>query len=231
MSTHLTIDQLTRAMPKQVKSKVTQELVDTVNSMVADPLMREAYRDNLLSYTSVMQDGKFKIDDYLNAVKYCSFKLLGSSNIEAYSKTFPDRFQRLIDMQADNKTISSYSTAYNKNILVNKIMEQSLVPSHVLNADLYQKAINVQANLMITASSDKVKSDAANSLLTHLKPPETQKIELDVSHKGDKVIDDLRATTEALVQQQKAMMKSGTATAQDMAHSKLIHAEYEDVTE
>lgn len=222
MSEQLTKDQFVRVLPKHVKSRVTDELVDEINGLITDPKLRENYRENLLSYTSVLADGKYKIGDYINAVKYVSYKLLGSSNIEAYSKTFPDRFQRLVQEGADDKTISSYSTAYNKNKLVNLIFEQTLVPSHILNADLYQKALNVQAQLMISAASEKVRSDAANSLLTHLKMPETTKIELDVGIKVDKSIEDLRATTLELVKQQRLMLESGAMNAKEIAHSNLL---------
>ena len=222
MSEQLTKDQFVRVLPKHVKSRVTDELVDEINGLITDPKLRENYRENLLSYTSVLADGKYKIGDYINAVKYVSYKLLGSSNIEAYSKTFPDRFQRLVQEGADDKTISSYSTAYNKNKLVNLIFEQTLVPSHILNADLYQKALNVQAQLMISAASEKVRSDAANSLLTHLKMPETTKIELDVGIKVDKSIEDLRTTTLELVKQQRLMLESGAMNAKEVAHSNLI---------
>lgn len=222
MSEQLTKDQFVRVLPKHVKSRVTDELVDEINGLITDPKLRENYRENLLSYTSVLADGKYKIGDYINAVKYVSYKLLGSSNIEAYSKTFPDRFQRLVQEGADDKTISSYSTAYNKNKLVNLIFEQTLVPSHILNADLYQKALNVQAQLMISAASEKVRSDAANSLLTHLKMPETTKIELDVGIKVDKSIEDLRATTLELVKQQRLMLEAGAMNAKEIAHSNLL---------
>jgi hypothetical protein len=36
-------------------------------------------------------------------------------------------------------------------------MAQTLVPSYVLNADLYQKALNTSAELMISAKSEKVR--------------------------------------------------------------------------
>lgn len=227
----LTPEQFGRVLPKQVKNKLTQEMMDNINDLLSDQELRENYRDNLLSFTSVMSDGRFKLQDYINAVRYVSHKLLGSSNIVAYAKTFPDRYQRLLDEGADDKTISSYTTAYNKNILVNKILEQTLVPVHVLNADLYQKAINAQALLMTTANSEKVRCDAADSLLQHLKRPEGIKIELDVNHKQDKVIDDLRATTQALVAQQRALLESGGMTAREMAHSKLIVTGNDDITD
>ena len=218
----LTEDQLKRAMPKSVKGRVTPELVNDINSLMTDQQLRENFRDNLLSYTGVMSDGKWKIQDYVNAVRYVSHKLLGSSNIEAYTKTFPDRFQRLVNEGADEKTISSYSTAYNKTALVNKIMEQTLVPIHILNADLHQKAINRQAYLMVHANSEKVQSDAANSLLTHLKPPETNKIELDVNVKQDDSIKELNQATLELAKQQRLMVEAGAAKLKDIADSSIV---------
>lgn len=222
MAEKLTEEQFKRALPKQVKKSVTPELINGINKLLAEPGMRENMRENLLSYTGVMADGRYKIGSYIAAVKYVSYKLLGASNIEAYTKTFPDRFQRLIDENIDNKTISSYATAYNKTQLVCKIMEQTLVPTHVLNADLHQKAINVQAALMVSADSEKVRCDAANSLLTHLKQPEVSKVELDVSVKADKSIDELHATTKKLAQMQQNMINNGQLTVDDAARSKLV---------
>jgi len=168
-----------------------------------------------------MADGRFKIADYVNAVKYVSHKLMGDSNIAAYTKTFPDKYQRFVQNGVDAKDIASYVTAYNKSKLVNLIFEQTLVPSYVLNQDLYQKALNVQAELMITAKSEKVRSDAANSLLTHLKMPETQKVELDIGVEEDSSIATLRATTLELARQQRLMVEAGAMNAQEVAHSKL----------
>lgn len=230
-TTDITADQLARVLPGKLKTKVTPELVNQLNGLMTDQHLRENFRDNLLSYTNVMQDGKYKIQSYIEAVRYVSHKLLGSSNLEAYTKTFPDRFQRLINEHADNKTISSYVAAYNKNQLVNKIMEQTLVPVHVLNADVYQKAVNTQAYLMISASSEKVRSDAANSLLTHLKPPEVIKTELEIGFKQDSAIDELRKTTLALAEQQRNMIKEKVVSTVDVAHSRIIEAEVIEDTE
>lgn len=221
--TALTVEQFKVALPDKVKKSVNQELIDQINTTLNDPDMYEAYRDNLLSYTRVMNDGRFKIGDYVNAVKYVSHKLMGASNIEAYTKTFPDKYQRFIQQGVSSKDIASYVTAYNKSKLVNLIFEQTLIPSYVLNQDLYQKALNVQAELMLdTDVSPKVRSDAANSLLTHLKMPETQKVELDLNVKEDGSIAALRATTLELARQQRLMVEAGAMNAQEVAHGKLI---------
>lgn len=211
------------SMPKGLRKRVTPEVMQMVNDALNDPAACEQLRENLIGYNHVMRDGKFTIPEYINAVKYVSFKVMGCNNRESYIKTFPNKYKNFKLLGTDDKTIARYITAYNKSKLVNLIFEQSLVPTHVLNADVFQKAINVQAELMMdTDVSPKVRSDAANSLLTHLKRPEVQKIELDVGLREDGVINDLRATTMALVKQQQALLESGAMNAKEMAHSKLL---------
>lgn len=218
----LTIDQFKQCLPDKVKKSINQELIDQINTTLAEPELYESYRDNLLSYTKVMADGRFKIDNYVDAVRYVSHKLMGATNIEAYIKTFPDKYSRFLAQGVAAKDIASYCTAYNKSKLVNLIFEQTLIPSYVLNQDLYQKALNVQAELMVSSGSDKVRCDAANSLLTHLKMPETQKVELEIGIKEDSSIAALRATTLELSRQQRLMLEAGAMTARDVAHSKLV---------
>lgn len=218
----LTIDQFKSALPDKVKKSINQELIDQINTTLNEPELYEAYRENLLSYTKVMSDGRFKVQEYVSAVKYVSHKLMGCTNIEAYSKTFPDKINRFALQGVSAKDIASYVTAYNKSKLVNLIFEQTLIPSYVLNQDLYQKALNVQAELMVHAHSEKVRCDAANSLLTHLKMPETQKVELDINVKEDSSIAQLRQATLELARQQRLAMEAGAMNAQQVAHGKLI---------
>lgn len=225
----LTVDAVKAAMPKRQKHNISQRLVDELNKIVSDPEERIAFRENLLSYTNVLQDPNIKLTTYLDAVRYVSFKLMGYTNQEAWMKTFPDRYQRLIDDGKSDMFIRSTVACYNRNKVVNMIMEQTMIPSYVLNQDVYQKAINEQARLMMTAKSEKVRSDAANSLLTHLKQPETTKLKLDVEVKQDDSLRDLRAAITDLATAQRRAIEAGMNTAQDIANSKLINGEYERV--
>lgn len=220
--TALTIEQFKYALPDKVKKSVSQELIDKVNATLSEPELFEAYRENLLSYTKVLTEGRYKVSDYVNAVRYVSHKLMGCTNIEAYSKTFPDKIQRFTTQGVSSKDIASYVSIYNKSKLVNAIFEQTLIPSFVLNQDLYQKALNTQAELMVTARSEKVRSDAANSLLTHLKPPETQKVELDIGVKDDGSIQRLRNATLELARQQRLMLEAGVVDAKAIAQQSLV---------
>jgi hypothetical protein len=230
MTQALSIDEFQRVLPTKVKKSVNAELMNQINTTLTNPEEFEAFRDNLVSYTNVMREGKFKVQNYIDAVKYVSFKLMGDTNILAYSKTFPSKITRFTAEGVSSKDIASYCTAYNKSKLVNLIYEQTLIPSHVLNADMYQKALNVQAELMKSANSEKVRTDAANSILTHLKRPESQKVELNIGLKETSEIQDLRAATQALVAQQREMLQTGNWNAKEAAHSKLVvDGEYEEI--
>lgn len=218
----ITTEVLKHSLPDKFKNSVNDELLTNINNTLSDPDLYETYRDNFLSYMSVLNDGRYKITDYLNAVKYCTQRLMGKSQIDSYIVTFPDRYNTMIQNGKSSKEISSIVTVYNKSKLVNAIMEQSLIPSYILNQDLYQKAINVQAELMNTASSEKVRSDAANSLLTHLKPPETKKVELDIGLKQGNEVEQLRNVIAELAGKQRKFIEAGVVTAKETAEQRLI---------
>lgn len=223
-----TIDQFKQALPVSLKKSVNHELITKINNTLNDPDMYETYRENLLSYTKVMQEGKFKVTSYIDAVKYVSHKLMGKTNLAAFTDVFPDKIQRWQQNGVSGKDIASYVSAYNKSKLVGLIMEQTLVPIWVLNQDKVQEAINVQADLMMNANSEKVRSDAANSILTHLKQPEAAKIELDVKASDDGSLAALRQSTLELAAMQRKMIESGAMHSEQVAHSQIIEGEVEE---
>ena len=215
----ITTDMLVKALPPNLKTNATQDLADLVNNITQDQYAAEYIRDNFISYTGVLQDGRFKTEDYLNAVAFVSYKLMGSTNDEAYFKTFPTRYQRLLTNGTPKKDISSYVAAYTKGKLVNKIMEQSIVPSWVLNQDLYQKALNVQADLMTNANSEKVRCDAANSLLTHLTKPKEVGPLINFDMRENSGMTELTKAITDLAQKQLEAVKSGVSVKDVAAHN------------
>jgi hypothetical protein len=217
----LSKEDIERSLPTQVKLHINDEFVRLFNEVSDNPIVAEEIRNNFVSYATVVRDGQFKVLDYFNAVKYVSYKILGYSNKDSYKLTFPERYQNLVAENVSDKDISSYVAAYNKNKLVNLILDQTLIPVHVLNANIYQQAINVQADLMLTAKSEKVKCDAANSLLTHLKRPETKQIELQIGTKDSSDLKDLKETLRQLASAQMQQINSGSS-AKDVARQSII---------
>jgi hypothetical protein len=224
----LTLDQVVQAMPANLKNSVSQSLVDTINNIAADPILTESIRTNFISYTGVLKDGKFKAEDYLNAVMYVSYKLMGHTNQDSYAKTFPRRYATLVAKGTPTKDIAAYVVAYNKGKLVNLILEQTLVPTYVLNASIYQEAINTQAWLMNNANSEKVRTEAANSILTHLKRPEAVKGSIDINVQDVSGVNELKNALRDLAIGQLKSIDEGSSVAL-IAASPIIEVEGKDV--
>ncbi len=232
----LTKAQVRDAFPPNMKTAVSDHLVDTLNKISSDPEEARVFRDNFISYVSVLSTGRFKMDDYLAAVKYVSYKLMGLTNEEAFIKTHPDRYQRLMARGTDKKTLSSYVAAYNKNKLVNAIYEQTMIPTWVLNQDAFQRAINTQLELMADDDvSPLVRMQAANSIMTHLKQPETKNLDVAITVKGDDGMKALKEQMEELAWRQQELIEQGAKTADIAAlplHAKTANiedGEYQEV--
>jgi len=218
-----TIADVKKALPPHLRASATQEMADTLNTISSDPIAAENIRDNFVGYSTVLKEGKFKTEDYIHAVAYVSFKLMGYNNEDSYARAFPQRYANLLSKGTSKKDISAYVSAYHRGKLVNLIMEQCLVPTWVLNQDLFQRALNVQADLMLNANSEKVRAEAANSILTHLKKPEAKgDFQINLNTNESSGMADMRQMLENLANQQRDMIERGQMKTIDVAASRLI---------
>ena len=187
--------------------------------------MAAYYRENFITYSKVLNEGKFTVDEYLNAVMYCSHRLAGETTKDSYLRVFPHKAAEWLVKGVKTKTQDAYVSMYNNTKLVRKIMEQSVIPIWVLNQDKAQAAINVLADLMDNADSEKVRSDSANALLNHLKKPDNLKVELDIGVKEGSELANLQKVMADLAQAQLAAIQSGGVNALGIAESRIVEAE------
>lgn len=226
----LSLDLVQKAVPANLKNGITQQLVDNINNISTDPLTAQTIRENFISYTGVLKDGKFSTEQYMNAVAFVSYKLMGHTNQEAYFKTFPQRYQDMVSAGKTQKEISSFVSIYAKGKLVNLIMEQSLVPTWVLNADIFQKAINTQAEIMNDAAvNPRDRVAAANSILTHLAKPKEVGPLLNIDMREQSGVNELRDLLGKLATKQVEAIGNGESV-QDIAGSRLFEGEKVDGT-
>ena len=221
----LTKEEIIQALPTTVSAGVSDALVNELNSIITDPDFRDTFRDNMISYNKVLSEGKFKLSSYMNAVMYVSYKLMGYNNMDAYERTFQTKFQSWIQQGKTAQTISAHVAMYNKSKLVNLVYAQAVIPTYVLNQDKFQEAINHQYFLMKNAASEKVQSDAANSLLIHLKPPEEKQVNLNIGIEETDSIKELKATIAELAGVQIAKIENKGWSAGEMAAARIIDVE------
>lgn len=218
----LTKEDIVSALPKKAAGIVNSGVVDYINAALQDQDSIERFRENLLNYNTVLTDGKYKMTDYLNAVMFVSFKMMDYSNIDAYARTFPERMKRFSREGKSMDEVHNFVSAYTRTQLVVKITTKTIIPSHILNQDLYQEALNKNAHLMRTAKREDVQLEAAKFLATHLAPPVDTKIKLDISSEGGNLMDELREETARLVRAQRESIELGVRTATQIAESKII---------
>lgn len=219
----ITKDQLICALPSKIRNKVSDEVINDINNLINDESLGDIFKENIISYTSVLSEGKYSIQEYVNAIKYVSYKAMGDTCRLAYSKVFPDRYNKWVASNLEENKIASYISIYNKTKLVNNITEKMLIPSWLLNQDIYQKAINTQAEIMCNPkASFAARTKAADSLLNALKRPEEQKIDLNINQKDTDSMLDLKASLKDLVEAQKKLIASGCMSAKDIAERDLV---------
>jgi hypothetical protein len=216
----ITVDELQSCLPANLKSAATQDLADKINQLASDPDVAEQIIRNFVTLSSVLKDGRYKLADYMNAVQYVSYKLMGMTNKDAYIYAFPQRYQNLVARGASEKDISAYVAGYSKGKLVGSLMEQAAIPVWILHQGTYQEAINRQLYLMQHANSEKVQSDAANSLLTHLKRPETKHVAIDIDIKESDGMKEMKALMNQLAEKQVQLIQQGVTTKK-IAHQGL----------
>lgn len=223
----LTHDMVKELLPKRSSFELVENTTETLNKLLTrdEPEFRNNFRDNLIGYSNVLQSGRYKLTDYVNAVRFVCFRLAGDSFALCYQKTFPERYKRLVREGKDDKAISSYVSAYSSNKLVTVLLEQAAIPVSVLNADIFQEAINVQAVLMRSASSELIRQKAADSLMTHLRPPDTAKISVDVTVSQADALSELREVSRELARAQLHAIEDKTKTVLEIAHTPILKTE------
>lgn len=225
MSFNLT--ELKEALPKQHRNKITTAFVDDLNHMVKDPDFGELYSKNVITYTSVLQEGRFKLLDYFNATAFVSYKMLGMSSMNAYQKVFPDKVRDMIARNVSNKDLQAYASTYNKTKLVTLIYEQTLIPDHIMYASVRHRAIAAQANLL-NSSNEYVVQKAADSLMNHLKAPVDAKMTIDIGAKDSGVIADLANAMNLLSGRQRERIIDGSVEPKTIAHSEILSGDSDE---
>jgi len=218
----LELEAVKKLLPKSHRTLITQEFLDRVEKSVSDSDIAEGFKDNFITYLNVLHSGRYKMEDYIAAIKYVSFKLLNYSNRDAYVATFPHRYERLVKTHSED-SIDNFAAAYNKNKLVVSIYEQTIVPSYILNAPLHQEALNTLAGMIRDPSvKGLAKVKACEAILQHTKQPEVIKGQLTIGIEQSDTINDLREITENLADTYRGMLENKGIRLKDVAEANII---------
>ena len=177
----VTKELLKEMVPKKYKGIISEGSISEINKLIDDPDYGEEFRESMLTHLDILSGKEpWTLNQYMDAIKYYSLTAVGLTQVDAYTEVFPERLQSRLDSGQTRNDMSGEASRFNKTDLVNRIRERALVPLHLVNQGTLQLAINKATELMINAKSEKVQGDMALGLIKELRPPEMQKVELQI---------------------------------------------------
>ncbi len=167
----------------------------------------EEFAEQLVTFSSVLKNGRYKAEGYIKAVQYASYRQMNFSMTKSYRMTFPDRCFR-DGAPKPTGTVEALSSIYDKTAIVQGILSQMQIPLHIMMMSERVRAANVLAHLMLHAENERVQMESADKLLNHINVPETMKVELDVGFKADETLVSLNDKLDALANYAQAKIMS-----------------------
>lgn len=230
----ITVESLQKMFPDK-KNTINDKTVELIKECVDNPEF-DGYKllDTMTNYQNVMVKNSASMSQYLDAVRYSAYLESNDSAVDAYVKTFGNRkfVQDRRDQDTDSvgyRELTSAASRFRKSPMVVDILTQADVPLYLMLQGARIQMAMVLSNEAMTAAYSKDRIAAADKFLTHVKPPEGMKIELDVGVSGNTVnaLDELRKATEKLAIAQSDSIKAGVAVKY-IAESSIVDAEIED---
>ena len=195
---NITREKLKSLLPKGSSAQVTDEILETINSMGEDTdLPQDLLEEEVMSYMHLVGSIKgIGIQDVINATKYCNLKR-SYNNKQAYSIVFPDKYDERVNA---GKPIDNYVAMYNATKLVTAIDKENLVAAHIKYYPYFDAAVKelikvgVHNNAGNNADGEKmtvtpmVKVQALKELAALTKQPETAQLDIKINP-SDKALD------------------------------------------
>ena len=224
------ITEIKPLVPRKMGNSLTPVMINRLNTADKDSFIQETIENIFRGYLGLLSEYNYGMEEYIDASIFVGYKFHGYTNLDSFKRTFPQRYNNYILNGADTKEVAAIASGYSRRGVVSKLIEQSMSKMWVLNMDNYQAAIDVQVDLMKNAKSEKVRCDAANSVLTHLgKPRDTiinNHVNVDLrEHTG---LTDLRDELAELAQQQLNMINQGISAKEIIEVNPLTDKEKED---
>ena len=83
-----TYDELVSLVPKKQKTLITQSLVDLMNAVGVNDDTAEEFKQNFVTYSSIIGEGKYSVTEYKNAIQFITLLMLEDVTFPSPSSAF-----------------------------------------------------------------------------------------------------------------------------------------------
>lgn len=220
--TEITPEKLVELFPAK-KGTINEDTAKMINDATNDPMFNgDEFVEQMLSYRGVMENNSYSMKDYIMALKFCAYLEAEKDNaIEAYKRARANDQWVIERVNAPSGSLpynelAGAASRYRNRPIVKKILTQADMPLYLMFQGARYEAVAQLAKEMTTAAYSKDRISAADKLLTHVKPPDDVKIELEVGMNAE-----VKSATERLNEQlmkvamgQKAQLDAGMSISE-----------------
>ena len=224
----MTLEELKVMMPAKKQKFMNQELVDMINAAEGRGDFEGEFEKKVISYSSVLTQGRYKTSDYIAAVEFCTYYLSGDEQAEAYVKTFPDKVRRRV-LEGKSAYATGAPSMYYGGQLVQAIMAQAQMSVRMRHYNKIDMMVETLFDLATSKmSTDRIKMESADKVLAHLKEPDQSHVEIEVGIKKDESGMALEKKLIEVAEMQKAAFEKGVNLS-DLQKIAFVEGEEDDV--
>jgi hypothetical protein len=221
MSNKISYEELKQRLPMSQGRLLTTKVVDMINDInSSEDFHKDQFIENMISYSSVLTSGRYKVEDYLKAVEFLSYKACGHTQLMAYEKTFREEIMIKMKTTSRSHDYTSAASNYAKGKLVTSIMAQAQIPLNLFFAQEKFKLVGVLLDLAYTSKNERIRMESADKALSQLQDPTDNKIEIDVNIKGDSAVRSLEEKMNQMAILAKENIEKGVSSLKQLADSK-----------
>lgn len=232
----ITVEELKQKFPRKANT-ITEDTVNLINEATSDPCFSaDDFIEHMVSYQSVMINGKYSMKEYINALKFCSYLEMEDSAVEAYKKARAnDEFViERMNAPTDSKEyreLTHQASRARKSPIVRQILTQTDMPLYLMFQGSRYEAVKVLHQEMTTAAYSKDRISAAKALLEQVKPPENVQVEIGLGPQENNALQQLNEQLAKIAVKHKDGLESGTVSLTELGSLKakedVIDAEVE----
>lgn len=180
-------EDITKMLDLDYHDQVSSNIVNDLNNLRKEEVFGKQVFTNFmtcLEYTNDNSNNNFDLEEYLKAIKFCSFKLLNENNLKlAYKYARPVEYKQLRTQVNDpnlqnitEDTFKNIVKSYNNSYFVKLIDRYSSVFNYASYAPLTDISIKVLGEIAKDENSkDKDRIEACKAILDHVKAPDSVK--------------------------------------------------------
>ncbi|AUR92034.1 hypothetical protein NVP1188A_27 [Vibrio phage 1.188.A._10N.286.51.A6] len=208
VTTSDSIEDFFERVPKNMKKHLHPKLEQEIVKQLEADETGDMYRDTLITNTDLMSKYSSNPERYSRAVKFVSCLNLGKKVYEAFALSHPEKYHEYRqEMRNGNltkstltKKLSLKGANFKKTQMVTELMARSMIPLALTYDHYRHEGVQVLADLMHNADSERVQMESADKLLTHLNLDTTEfKTSADVEESTSSAISMLASTLDKMV--------------------------------